>query len=160
MKKQSFQDIVLLLYERVYKMTGHHELQCKVYPLDSLKPLRFVVVCSFYKGRMLLSYHRDHQSWETQGGHIEQGETPEEAARRELFEESGVNDAEMIPVCDYYAYDSEGSSNGRVYAAVIHTLGQLPPNEMSKVQTFESFPDNLTYPYVTPVLFQEAVRKL
>ena len=141
-------------------MTGHHELRCTVHPSGSLSPLRFVVVCSFYKGRMLLSYHSGHRSWETQGGHIEEGEKPEEAARRELYEESGVGDADIIPVCDYRAYDSEGSANGRVYAAVIHTLGQLPPNEMSGIQTFDSFPDNLTYPYVTPVLFQEAEKRL
>ena len=141
-------------------MTGHRELQCKIHPLGSLNPLRFVVVCSFYQGKMLLSYHSGHQSWETQGGHIEQDETPEEAARRELYEESGVKDAEIIPVCDYFAYDSEGSSNGRVYAAVVRHLGQLPANEMSRIQAFDDFPDNLTYPSVTPVLFHEARKTL
>ena len=90
-------------------MTGHHELQCTIYPYGTLSPLRFVVVCSFYKGQMLLSYHGGHHSWETQGGHIEAGEMPEDAARRELYEESGVTDAEIVPVCDYAAYDSEGS---------------------------------------------------
>ncbi len=137
-------------------MTGHRELHCEIHPFGSLSPLRFVVVCSFYQGKMLLSFHSGHKSWETQGGHIEQGETPEEAARRELYEESGVKDAEMISVCDYFAYDSEGSSNGRVYAALIHQLGRLPDNEMSRIQAFDVFPDNLTYPSVTPVLFQEA----
>jgi len=137
-------------------MTGHRELQCEIHPFGSLKHLRFVVVCSFYLGKMLLSYHSGHQSWETQGGHIEQGETPEDAARRELYEESGVENAEIIPVCDYFAYDSEGSSNGRVYAALIHQLGKLPDHEMSRIQAFEAFPDNLTYPSVTPVLFKEA----
>ena len=138
------------------EMTGHHELQCQIHPFGSLSPLRFVVICSFYEGKMLLSYHSGHQSWETQGGHIEQGETPEEAAKRELYEESGVTDAELLPVCDYFAYDSEGSSNGRVYAAIIHQLGQLPPSEMSRIQAFYVFPENLTYPFVTPKLFQEA----
>ncbi len=70
-------------------MTGHKELKCRIYPFGSLSPLRFVVICSFYQGKMLLSFHGKHQSWETQGGHIEAGETPEEAARRELYEESG-----------------------------------------------------------------------
>lgn len=141
-------------------MTGHRELQCTVHPLGTLAPLRFVVVCSFYKGQYLLSYHSGHQSWETQGGHIEQGETPEEAARRELYEESGVKVAELLPVCDYYAYDSEGASNGRVYAALVRSLGQLPPSEMDGFQVFPALPDNLTYPFVTPVLFEEARKKI
>ena len=141
-------------------MTGHHELQCTVHPFGTLTPLRFVVVCSFYKNQYLLSYHSGHQSWETQGGHIEKNETPEEAARRELYEESGVRDAALIPVCDYSAYDAEGSANGRVYAAVIHEMGELPPSEMSKIEAFDVLPENLTYPFVTPVLFEEAKRTL
>ena len=137
-------------------MTGHKELKCRIYPFGSLSPLRFVVVCSFYQGKKLLSFHGKHLSWETQGGHIEDGETSEEAARRELYEESGVIDAEIIPVCDYYAWDSEGSSNGRVYAAVIREFAELPSYEMSRTELFEHLPDNLTYPQVTPVLFSEA----
>lgn len=140
-------------------MTGNHELQCVVHPFGTLSPLLFVVVCSFYRGKMLLSYHSGHQAWETQGGHIEEGETPEEAAKRELYEESGVRDAVILPVCDYFAYDSEGSANGRVYAAVVHELGVLPDHEMSRVQAFEEFPENLTYPLVTPVLFRQAGRR-
>jgi len=137
-------------------MTGHRELQCEIHPFGALNPLRFVVVCSFFQGHLLLSYHCKHQAWETQGGHIEDGETPEEAARRELYEESGAGDAEIIPVCDYYAYDSDGDANGRVYAAIVHQMGQLPSSEMSRTQCFDVLPENLTYPFVTPVLFEEA----
>ena len=77
-------------------MTGHRELQCAVHPFGTLTPLRFVVVCSFYENKYVLSYHSGHQSWETQGGHIEKNETPEQAARRELYEESGVRDANIF----------------------------------------------------------------
>jgi ADP-ribose pyrophosphatase YjhB (NUDIX family) len=115
-----------------------------------------VVVCAFENGRMLLSWHRGHRAWETQGGHIEANETPEEAARRELYEESGVTRAELLPVCDYYAFDSEGESNGRVFAARVLEREALPEYEMQKVQAFECLPEDLTYPRVTPVLFREA----
>lgn len=141
-------------------MTGHRELQCVIHPLGSLSPLRFVVVCAFYEGKYLLSYHSGHRAWETQGGHIEAGESPEAAARRELYEESGVRDARIIPVCDYFAHDSESSSNGRVYAAVVRRLDPLPHHEMSKIEAFDALPANLTYPQVTPVLFREAEKAL
>lgn len=141
-------------------MTGHNELQCEIHPFGTLSPLRFVVICSFYRGKYLLSYHSSHQSWETQGGHIEMGESPEEAARRELYEESGVQSEQLIPVCDYFAYDSEGSANGRVYGAVIDQLGDLPSSEMSKIQVFSTLPDNMTYPLVTPKLFEETKKRL
>ena len=86
--------------------------------------------------------------------------TPEEAARRELYEESGVTRAELLPVCDYYAFDSEGESNGRVFAARVLEREALPEYEMQKVQAFECLPEDLTYPRVTPVLFREAAERL
>lgn len=65
-------------------------MKCKIYGLGVLKQYKYVVILSEYKGKILLSRHRDRNTWETQGGHIEKGETPMEAAKRELFEESGA----------------------------------------------------------------------
>jgi 8-oxo-dGTP diphosphatase len=133
-------------------------LRCLVYPLGTLKEYKYVVVCTRYEGQWLLSRHKKRDTWETQGGHIEQGETPLDAAQRELYEESGVSDAEIIPVCDYYGYDDKGHSNGVVFLAKVHSLGTLPESEMERVQAFAQLPENLTYPSVTPVLMAEALK--
>jgi 8-oxo-dGTP diphosphatase len=133
-------------------------LRCLVYPLGTLKEYKYVVVCTRYEGKWLLSRHKKRDTWETQGGHIEQGETPLDAAQRELYEESGVSDAEIIPVCDYYGYDDNGHSNGVVFLAKVHSLGTLPESEMERVQAFAQLPENLTYPSVTPVLMAEALK--
>ena len=42
-------------------MTGRRVLQCAVHPFGTLAPLRFVVVCSFYQNKYLLSYHRSEE---------------------------------------------------------------------------------------------------
>ncbi|MBQ7319776.1 MAG: NUDIX domain-containing protein [Clostridia bacterium] len=133
-------------------------MRCRIYPLGALKDYKYVVVCAWYQGCWLLSRHKKRDTWETQGGHIEPGETPLDAARRELYEESGVSDAEIIPVCDYYGYDDKGHSNGRVFLAKVRSLGMLPESEMARVQAFEELPENLTYPNVTPVLMREALK--
>ena len=52
-----------------------------------------------------MSKHKKRDTWETQGGHIEDGETPLEGARRELFEESGIKDADIYPICDYWGFN-------------------------------------------------------
>lgn len=135
-------------------------LQCKVYPLNTLSPYKYVVVCARYRDQWLLSRHRKRDTWETQGGHIEQGETPLDAARRELFEESGADDAALYPVCDYYGYDADSHSNGVVFLAVIHHLSALPESEMKEVRLFDALPENLTYPYVSPLLYAEAEKLL
>ena len=136
------------------------ELQCTVHPLGELEKYKYVVVCSHYEGQWLLSRHRKRDTWETQGGHIEAGETPLQAAQRELYEESGVQEAEVIPVCDYHGYDSRGYSDGVVFLAKIGELGQLPESEMKEVRLFETLPENLTYPAVTPVLIAQAAKLL
>lgn len=137
-------------------MPGNPKLKCRIYPFDTTPDRIFVVVCSFYKGRILLSQHKKRNTWETQGGHIEAGETPLEAARRELYEESGVKDADVYPVCDYLGYTDEGSAYGAVFLADVHAIGELPESEMKEIRIFDEMPEALTYPHVTPRLFAEA----
>ena len=121
------------------------ELKCKIFPLNSLGTYKYVVVCANYNGSWILSKHKERDTWETQGGHIEFGEAPIECAKRELYEESGIIDAEIYPVCDYLGYNSYSSANGMVFLAIVHSLGALPESEMQEISTFDSLPENLTY---------------
>lgn len=125
----------------------------KVYPFGTLKSYKYVVVLSRCEGRILLSRHRARTTWETQGGHVEQGETPLQAARRELWEESGAVDYDIRPLCDYWAGDETSGANGAVFAAEIRRLGPLPQSEMAEVRTFDALPENLTYPAIALELF-------
>lgn len=136
------------------------ELQCKIYALNSLKTYKYVVICSYYNGKIVLSKHKMRDTWETQGGHIEDGETPFDAAKRELFEESGITDADIYPVCDYYGYNSKSHSNGMVFLSIVRSLNKLPSFEMKEIGLFDELPENLTYPMTTPRLFEEAYKFL
>ena len=135
-------------------------MYCHIYPTDTLKHYKYVVVLSRFHGRILLSRHRDRTTWETQGGHIEPGETPLDAARRELYEESGAVDFEITRVFDYRAGDDDGYADGAVFTADIRGLAPIPDSEMAQVYTFDTVPpeDMLTYPGITPVLFQYAIQ--
>lgn len=128
---------------------------CKTYPLSELGQYRYVVILSVYNGKILLSRHKERTTWETQGGHIEPGETPMEAAKRELYEESGAVSYTIQPLCDYWAGEPEtgAGANGMVFTAQIEELQGLPDSEMAEVQAFGMIPQNLTYPDITPVLF-------
>ena len=134
------------------------ELQCKIYPLNTLKTYKYTVICSYYNGKWVLSKHKKRDTYETQGGRIENGETPLECAKRELYEESGIVDATIYPVCDYVGYNHISSSNGQVFLAVVHSLDKLPESEMCEVRLFEELPNNLTYPNVSPHLYNEAYK--
>lgn len=136
----------------------NRKMVCKTFEINELKQYKYVVVLSRYNGKILLSRHKERTTWETQGGHIEPGETPLEAAKRELYEESGALEYDIIPLCDYWAgaEDRSRGAGGMVFAAFIRKLGEFPESEMAEVQTFDALPENLTYPAITPVLFARA----
>ncbi|MEY8538680.1 NUDIX hydrolase [Lactococcus muris] len=78
------------------------------YVLDLRKilgPRPLVIACAsliiYNNEGMLLQKRKDTGCWSYHGGSIEPGETAEEAARREVFEEIGltVGDMELFTVC-------------------------------------------------------------
>lgn len=126
-----------------------------IYEIGHLKTYKYVVVLSTCGGKLMLSRHKERTTWETQGGHVEPGETPFEAAKRELYEESGATRYAIRALCDYWAGDEntgEGAT-GMVFHAEIEALGPMPESEMAEVRLFDALPDNLTYPAITPELF-------
>ena len=130
---------------------------CKTYETGTLISYKYVVVMSRYCGNILLSRHKERKTWETQGGHIEAGETPLDAAKRELYEEAGAVEYDIKPVCDYWVGDlgTKEGAGGMVFVADIRVLDEIPDSEMAEVKSFDALPENLTYPAITPVLFAE-----
>lgn len=151
---------ISLVEEPLDKEAVRKALKCRIYPLNYLGCYKYTVICSNYRGKWVLSRHKMRSTWETQGGHIEEGETPLECAKRELFEESGIQDATLYPLCDYWGFNSQRCSNGMVFLAVVHSLGNLPESEMKEVKAFQTLPSELTYPLVSPLLYAEAEKLL
>ena len=129
-------------------------MNCTVHPPGTLGTYTYVVIFSRYRGKLLLSRHQKRVTWETQGGHIEPGETPREAAMRELREESGALTFSITPLCDYRAGPDAAQANGMVFVAEIESLGSLPPSEMAETRLFDCLPEQITYPAITPMLYR------
>ena len=120
-----------------------------VCPVGSCAPYKYVVVFARHQDRWLYARHKARTTWETAGGHVEPGETAMEAARRELYEETGALEARLTPVCDYIC----GGATGMVFLAEISALGPIPESEMAEVRLFDGLPEQITYPAITPVLY-------
>ena len=128
----------------------------RYYKAGELSDIAFVVIFARYQNQWVYSFHRRRQSFEHPGGHVEPGETPLAAAFRELWEETGIRDCYMIPLWDYEQIWDDGihKNNGRVFAAIAHSAGELPESEMEKTELFGTIPENYTYDR------EEAVREL
>lgn len=123
--------------------------------IGELNPLRFVVIFARMNGKWIYARHKKRDTWETAGGHIEPGETPYEAAKRELYEETGAIDFDIAGVFDYAVHTATEFSYGRVFFAEVRKLGKLPESEMAEVRLFDSIPDPMTYLQILPVLYHK-----
>lgn len=119
----------------------------KNYLAGQLDNIEFVVIFTKYQDKWVYCWHKKRESYEHPGGHVEKGETPLAAAKRELYEETGITDCDIIPLWDYeFIWDNGmGQNNGRVYIALVHSFGEMPESEMDRIELFDTVPKKYTY---------------
>ena len=123
--------------------------------------LRFAVILARFKGKWVFCRHRERTTLEIPGGHREVGETAEEAAARELREETGAVEFRIWPVCVYSVVrDDAEESFGGLYAAEIDSVEEELHSEIEEVVLLDEPPGSgWTYPEIQPRLFEEALKR-
>ncbi len=124
------------------------------------KGYKYSVIISKSEGKYVFCRHRDRSTWEFPGGHREEGEHPDETARRELWEETGAKDYDLYQITPY-SVAMDGEENfGMLYFADIFSFGELPKLEIAETKLSDELPEiqSWTYPLIQPKLLKEAER--
>lgn len=134
-----------------------NQVKTRILPLESCPDdtLTYVVIGAREKGHWIFVRHRERSTWEMPAGHIEPGETADQAAVRELFEETGTFRSGLRGICDYAVVTDAETGYGRLYLAEVEERGALPDSEIAETMTQTGLPAELTYPAVQGALYKQ-----
>jgi 8-oxo-dGTP diphosphatase len=121
--------------------------------------LTYSVIAARFRRKWLLVRHHLRKTYEIPGGHIEKGESADDAATRELREETGATEF-AIECVAVYSVEKDGQTGyGKLYFAEVSEFGPLiDTSEIEEVIVAEGLPENLTYPDIQPILFERVIR--
>jgi 8-oxo-dGTP diphosphatase len=123
--------------------------------------LTYSVISAKFKNKWIFVRHHERSTLEIAGGHIEKGESSDEAARRELMEETGAVKFSIDCVATYSVKIDGLTGYGRLYLANIIEIGPIPDiSEIAEIKLLDHLPEKLTHPDIQPHLFKRTLEYL
>ena len=141
----------------ILRMVAGDEFTIDFFEFSSLRSdYKYVVIVARFNSSLIWVRQKGRETWEIPAGHVETNESPEQAAQRELREETGAVSFSLHPLCDFSIRTGNSSSYNRLFFAEINELGKLGDFEIEEVRMLNVIPEKLTYGRIQPALIDEA----
>ena len=128
---------------------------------DSL--LKFAVIIAKSADKWVFCKHRKRNTYEIPGGHREPGESIDQTAKRELYEETGAADYTLKRICAYSVTAPDNFNGeetfGMLYYADIFSFEEELHSEIEKIILSDRMVNDWTYPQIQPGMIEEALRR-
>ena len=124
--------------------------------------LKFAVIITKTNGKWVFCKHKQRETFEIPGGHREEGETIQETAQRELYEETGAISYNIEPICVYSVNDTITSTEsfGMLYYANVTKFESEIHSEIEKIIVTDKLIENWTYPDIQPYLIKKYLKRI
>ena len=144
-------------------LLDHGEIKVKFYDAVDDSLYKFAVIIARMDGKWIFCKHKERDTYEVPGGHREPGEAIDATARRELYEETGAVEFDIVPVCAYSVtardnFDGQ-ETFGKLYCADVRRVEGELHSEIERIIVTPELPENWTYPLIQPKLLEEAQRR-
>ena len=134
------------MIQKIEEQDGHMFLYFGEPPANVGK-IEFINCVAHQQNQILFCKWRDKDIWVLPSGRVESGETAEEAAHRELLEETGATLRNLEVLCYVHCFMYSLEYWGIAYWGEIEALGNPTDlNEVSEARLFSYFPENLGKP--------------
>ena len=152
------------MVQKIEEQDGYMLLHFGEPPADVGK-IEFVSCVVHQQNQILFCKWQDNDIWTLPGGRLEPAETAEEAAHRELLEETGATLKDLKVLCYIHCFMFNTEYWGIAYLGEIEALGSpLDLNEVSEASLFSHLPENPTksepFGNQNKALYLAAMRKL
>lgn len=138
--------------------------EVKFYENTEDERIKFAVIFAKTQNKYIFCKHKDRDTWEIPGGHRENGENIMDAAKRELYEETGALEFDIEPICIYSVKAPDNLNHGEesfgmLFFADIKCFEAELHSEIEKIVITDELPERWTYPDIQPHLINEAKRR-
>lgn len=142
-------------------MNGEIKINLSPEAAQEINDASSCLVFPFYNDSIVMSYHSKRKGWELPQGGRKNGESPEECAKREAFEETGAILENLTPIGYFTVENDIGEVKTAIFISKVKGFEPKPNwSETGIVKLFDNIPNDISFKDNVYQIIFEYINKL